>query len=44
MRRRIEEGFRFIVCGIDTQFLIYAARRMLEDSRRRGGNDANSPR
>jgi 2-dehydro-3-deoxyglucarate aldolase len=41
VRRRIEEGFRFIACGTDTQFLMYAARRMLEDSGQIGGKDAS---
>lgn len=32
--RRIEEGFRFIACGIDTEFLMYAARQMFGEVKR----------
>jgi 2-dehydro-3-deoxyglucarate aldolase len=34
VKRRIEEGFRFMACGIDTGFLLFAARRMLEEIKR----------
>ena len=34
VRRRIDEGFRFIACGIDTEFLLYACRQMLGEVRR----------
>jgi 2-dehydro-3-deoxyglucarate aldolase len=34
VRRRIDEGFRFIACSIDTEFLLYAARTVLEQTRR----------
>jgi 2-dehydro-3-deoxyglucarate aldolase len=33
VNRRIDEGFQFIACGIDTEFLLFAARRMLEEIR-----------
>ena len=29
--RKIDEGFRFIACGIDTEFLLFAARHMLQE-------------
>ena len=29
--RRIDEGFQFIACGIDTGFLLFAARHMLQE-------------
>ena len=29
LQARIEQGFRFIPCGLDTEFLIYASRQML---------------
>ncbi len=29
--RRIDEGFRFIACGVDTGFLLFAARHMLQE-------------
>jgi len=32
--RRIDEGFRFIACGIDTEFLLFAARHMQEEIER----------
>ena len=32
--RRIAEGFRFIACGIDTEFLLFAARHMLREIER----------
>ncbi len=31
VNRRIDEGFQFIACGIDTEFLMFAARRMLSE-------------
>ena len=34
--RRIDEGFRFIACGIDTEFLLFAARHMLHRAGDRG--------
>jgi 2-dehydro-3-deoxyglucarate aldolase len=34
--RRIDEGFRFIACGIDTEFLLFAARHMLHSTGYRG--------
>lgn len=30
VRRRIDTGFRFIACGIDTEFLLFAARHVLQ--------------
>jgi 2-dehydro-3-deoxyglucarate aldolase len=30
VKRRIDQGFRFIACGIDTEFLLFAARHMLQ--------------
>ena len=30
VKQRIAEGFRFIACGIDTQFLMFGARQMLQ--------------
>jgi 2-dehydro-3-deoxyglucarate aldolase len=33
VRRRIEQGFRFIACGIDTQFLVHASNEMLREVR-----------
>jgi 2-dehydro-3-deoxyglucarate aldolase len=32
VRRRMEEGFRFIACSIDTEFLLHAARQVLEQT------------
>ena len=32
--RRIGQGFRFIACGIDTEFLLFAARHMLQEVER----------
>jgi 2-dehydro-3-deoxyglucarate aldolase len=29
LQRRIEQGFRFVVCGIDTEFMIAGCRKML---------------
>jgi 2-dehydro-3-deoxyglucarate aldolase len=31
VRRRIDEGFRFIACGIDTEFLLFASRQVLQE-------------
>ena len=31
VKRRINEGFRFIACGIDTEFLLFAARQMFQE-------------
>jgi len=31
VNRWIDQGFQFIACGIDTEFLMFAARRMLEE-------------
>jgi 2-keto-3-deoxy-L-rhamnonate aldolase RhmA len=28
VQRRIQQGFRFIACGIDTQFIIHGCRTM----------------
>ncbi len=33
VRRRIDEGFQFIACGVDTGFLMFAARHMLKEAR-----------
>ena len=30
VRRRIDQGFRFIACGIDTAFIVAGCRKMLE--------------
>ena len=34
VRQRIDEGFRLIACGLDTGFLMYAARYMLQGIKR----------
>ncbi len=34
VRRRIDEGFRFIACGIDTEFLLFASRQVLQEVER----------
>jgi 2-keto-3-deoxy-L-rhamnonate aldolase RhmA len=33
VRRRVEQGFRFIACGVDTQFLLHASGEMLREAR-----------
>jgi len=34
VRRRADEGFRFIACGIDTEFLMFGCRRILKEIRK----------
>lgn len=36
LQRRIEQGFRFIACGLDTEFIIHGCRNMLKGIRTDG--------
>jgi len=36
IRRSIEQGFRFIACGLDTEFIIHSSRAILEGNRDNG--------
>lgn len=35
VNRRIEDGFRFIACGIDTEFLLFATRHLFQGIKKR---------
>jgi 2-keto-3-deoxy-L-rhamnonate aldolase RhmA len=36
VQRRIEQGYRFIACGVDTEFVMYGCRKILERVKRHG--------
>ncbi len=36
VKRRIDQGYRFIACGLDTEFVLHGCRRILEKVKRNG--------